>query len=144
MLPPWPGEADYGERLEANPLQPGDVPPARFEPAEHAVLVGDTARTRHADRLEHDPAMHAVMLAAAARGAALFSGATLNEAQRRAELERLANADQGLERALRAALTGRDADLAGAPAETLWRELMLVETERILADAIAAAAPQQD
>ena len=143
-LPPWPGQADYGERLETNPLQPSEVPPARFEPVARAVLVGDRARARHAERLEQDPAMRAVMLAAAGRGVALFSGPTLNETQRRAELERLANADQGLERTLRAALTGRDADLAGAPAETLWRELMLVETERIFADAIAAAAPRQN
>jgi carboxyl-terminal processing protease len=141
-LPPWPGASDYGERFEANPLEPGEVPPARFEPVANAVLVGDAARARHAERVERDPALHALMVAASERAAA--PAPALNESQRRAELDRIRRADQALDRGLSGALAGRDEDLAGAPAETRWRELMLIEAERVLADSISFAAPQKD
>jgi hypothetical protein len=99
-------------------------------------------RARHAERVERDPALHALMVAASERAAA--PAPALNEAQRRAELDRIRRADQALDRGLSGALAGRDEDLAGAPAETRWRELMLIEAERVLADSISFAAPQKD
>jgi carboxyl-terminal processing protease len=143
-LPPWPGAAEYGERFEANPLEAGAIPAVPFEPVARAVLITDVVRARHAERLERDPALHAVMVAAADRVPAPDAGRSLDEAKRRAERERIAREDQALERALRAALAGHGGDRAGAPAELLWRELMLVEAERVLADSIAAAPRKED
>jgi carboxyl-terminal processing protease len=138
-LPAWPGASDYGERFEPNPLQPGEVPAARFDPVVNAVLVGDAVRARHEERFARDPALRAVVQAAQDRAAAPAPGSTLDEPQRRAWLERIPRADQALDRALSAALGSRAVDLAGAPAETRWRELMLMEAERVLADTIGTS-----
>jgi hypothetical protein len=108
------------------------------------VLVTDAVRARHAERLERDPALHGVMVAAADRVPAHDAGRSLDEAKRRAERERIAREDQALERALHAALAGHGGDRAGTPAELLWRELMLVEAERVLADSIDAAPRKEN
>ena len=136
-LPAWPGAADYGERFEANPLPPGQLAPANFRAATNAVLASDTARALHEDRLQRDHGLQGVIAAADARRGMIRSSLSLNERERRAGAARLAAADRALANALREAVSSGRADAPASP-EALWRELMLIETERILADSIHA------
>jgi hypothetical protein len=78
------------------------------------------------------------MAAAEARRADADASLSLNERRRREVVARRAAADRALGNALREAASSTQAD-SGAPPEALWRELMLLESERILADSIHAS-----
>jgi carboxyl-terminal processing protease len=136
-LPPWPGAGEYGERFEPNPLPAGDVPAVKFTPLAAATLITSAARTGHSERLQRDPALRAVMAAAHTRTRPAATSLALDEATRRAELKQIMTDDETLARALRAAFApGNGAAHADDPPEVLWRALVLLETERVLADSI--------
>lgn len=136
-LPSWPGAGDYGERFESNPLPPSELPAVQFEPSAHAVLVTPSAQALHAERLARDPTLRAVVDAAAHRTVNIDSSVSLNEQRRRAQAKRIAAEDATLTRALRTALaSAHEKAAADEPPELLWRDLMLIETERVLADSI--------
>jgi carboxyl-terminal processing protease len=137
-LPAWPGAGDYGERFESNPLPPDQVAPVSFTPAANAVLVSDTARALHEDRMRLDRGLQAVMAAAAERRTDAAASLSLNERRRREVAARRVAADRALGNALREAVSSTQV-ASDAPPEALWRELMLVESERILADSIHAS-----
>jgi carboxyl-terminal processing protease len=138
-LPPWPGAGEYGERFESNPLPAGDVPAVRFTPVSGATLITTSARAAQSERLQRDPALRAVMSAARRPTQPAAASLSLDEAKRRAELKQIADDDEALARALRAAFApGRSGARADEPPEVLWRALMLLETERVLADSISS------
>jgi carboxyl-terminal processing protease len=139
-LPPWPRAGDYGERFEANPLAPGRLPPVRLERVTGAVLIDDTVRALHAERLRGDAALRSVLAAAAGFARPGRGTVSLNEAKRRRELERQLRDERALAGALRAATaSGPGGEPGAVPAEQLWSELVLAEARRVLADVVRAA-----
>jgi carboxyl-terminal processing protease len=137
-LPAWPRASDYGERFEPNPLVPGRTAPLAFKPFRGAALVDDAVRARSAARMRDDPVVRAVQAARRSPPPALYSR---NALRRREALEGMAAEDRALAAALRgdraSGQDGRDRD--GVPAETLWRDLVLAEAERVLADVVRAS-----
>jgi carboxyl-terminal processing protease len=139
-LPPWPGAGEYGERFEANPLPAGEVPAQRFAPIAGAVLVTPSARALHAERLQRDPALSAV-LAAASRRAAPPADAelSLNEKKRRAPSS---SGSRPMTPRSRMRWSRPSPRLTTTRTRAIRRKccgaLMLLEAERVLADSIRA------